>query len=360
MRLYLPILCLFAVSTIAAPALGEAPEAPAMLKVSLPDAPERTVFRNVETINVLAEVDAKQYFDYHVRFGNNVTFCQAYCSSGFALYPSKLGPVGKGKAARLFPDLYQLSRDAGMPVWSYFIVGTDHFMAQKHPEWIIPGSTSPGGHGGFFGPETPRTKLLCDRIHEFLSRYPVDWLLFDWFTYGRLSINGGLVQPTPFVKEPFQRIIGRPMPERIEDITPAENLTYKRTVLAEQFRELKKAVKDTSPKTKIIFNVPYWRPREELWVGHPMLNESDGLFAESSNEIVDWLLDIRKPHQRVMTTVIGHGKLSRPETWKKWYAKGCDFFGYAWASPPDFRPVPSYDQGLKTLREAFAAMNRGE
>jgi len=61
-----------------------------------------------------------------------------------------------------------------------------------------------------------------------------------------------------------------------------------------------------------------------------------------------------------MTTVIGHGKHSQPDTWKSWYAKGCDFFGYAWALPLDFRPMPTYDQGLKTVREAFAAMNRGE
>lgn len=65
-----------------------------------------------------AEVDAQQYFDWHREFGNNVVYCQAYCSSGFALYPSKLGPVGKGKAARLFPELYALGRKAKLPVWS--------------------------------------------------------------------------------------------------------------------------------------------------------------------------------------------------------------------------------------------------
>jgi len=306
-----------------------------------------------------AEVDAKEYFDWHVEFGNNVTYCQAYCSSGFALYPSKLGPVGKGKAATLFPHLYELSRSAGMPVWSYFTVNADLFMSKEHPEWIIPGSKGRSyGHGGFFGPETPRTQLLCERVREFLKQFPVNWLLLDWFAYGALVPNGGAVQPAEFVKEPFQRIIGRVMPNQAEAITAEENLKYKRVVLAEQFTELKAAVKETSPKTKIIFNVPYHQAKEELWVDHPMLQQSDGLFAESSDDVVGWLLDVRRPAQRVMTTIIGRGGgLSDPNTWEKWYRRGCDFFGYAWATPPGFEPTADYAKQLDITRRAFAAMS---
>src|SRR5262245_12360175 len=230
-----------------------------------------------------SEVDARQYFDWHRRFGNNVTYCQAYCHHGYALYPSKLGPVGTGNAATLFPRLYELSRGAGMPMWSYFNVSYDFFTTKEHPEWIIPGTVvKPHGSGGFIGPETPYTELLCKRIHELLKQYPVDWMLLDWFNYGLVQQNGFPVQPTEFVKQPFRRILGRRMPERAKDITAEENLIYKRTILTEQFRKLKSAVKDTSPNTRTIFNVPYFRPKEELWVGHPMLSESDGLFAESS------------------------------------------------------------------------------
>ena len=307
-----------------------------------------------------AEVDAQEYFDWHRRFGNTVTYCQAYCSSGYALYPSKLGPVGKGKASSLFPRLYELSRNADMPVWAYFTVGADLFMAKEHPEWTIPGSKEHSmGHGGFFGPETPRTRLLCQRVREFLKQFPVDWLLLDWFTYGPLVPNGGPVQPAEFVKKPFERIIGRAMPDRAEAITAAENLTYKRAVLAEQFTELKAAVKETSPETKIIFNVPYHRAKEELWVGHPMLKGSDGLFAESSDDVVGWLLEVRKPWQRVMTTIIGRGGgLSDPNTWEKWHRRGCDFFGYAWGTPPDFQPIALYEKKLEITRQAFAAMSQ--
>ena len=45
-----------------------------------------------------------------------------------------------------------------------------------------------------------------------------------------------------------------------------------------------------------------------------------------------------------------------PHTWKTWYGRGCDLFAYAWGAPPDFRPLPVYDEGLKVVREAFRAI----
>ena len=88
-----------------------------------------------------------------------------------------------------------------------------------------------------------------------------------------------------------------------------------------------------------------------MWVDHPMLNECDQLIAESSNDVVDWLLKIRKPHQRVMTTIIGiegnEGGCD-PNSWKKWYEAGCDFFGYAHATPPDLRATTRPMVGTET------------
>jgi hypothetical protein len=307
-----------------------------------------------------AEVDAQEYFNWHRQFGNNVVYCQAYCSSGFALYPSKLGPVGKGKAAGLFPELYALARKAKLPVWSYYCVSADLFQSREHPEWIVPGSIPESyGHGGFFGPETPHAELVCARLREFLKDYPVDWLLLDWFVYGSLKPDEALVQPAEFVKQPFQEIIGRPLPAKPADITPAEHLKYKRVILERQFRALQQAVRESSPHTKIIFNVPFHRADEVLWRDHPMLAESDGLFAESSDEVVGWLLRVRKPGQRVMTTIIGRGKgVTDPGSWKKWYDQGCDFFGYAWGTPPSFLPTAMYCEELKVVKAAFAEMQR--
>ena len=95
-----------------------------------------------------------------------------------------------------------------------------------------------------------------------------------------------------------------------------------------------------------------------MWVDHPMLNECDQLISESSNDVVDWLLKIRKPHQRVMTTIIGVEKteICDPNSWKKWYAAGCDFFGYAHGTPPDFRPPPSRREQVEVVRQAYQQM----
>ena len=74
--------------------------------------------------------------------------------------------------------------------------------------------------------------------------------------------------------------------------------------------------------------------------------------------MVGWLLEVRQPSQRVMTTIIGrNGGLSDPNTWEKWYRRGCDFFGYAWATPPGFEPTADYTEHLEITRRAFAAMS---
>ena len=48
-----------------------------------------------------AFVDPQEYFDWHMEFGTNVMFCQAYIFGGTALYPTKLGPVAPGPGRKL-------------------------------------------------------------------------------------------------------------------------------------------------------------------------------------------------------------------------------------------------------------------
>ena len=315
-----------------------------------------------------AFVDPQEYFDWHMDFGTNVMYCQAYLFGGTALYPSKLGPLAPGPGSQLFPKLYDLARKRGVPVWSYFCVGTDLVMTNHRSDWVVPGSRSwaaePGQQFfpyGFLAPESGWTDLLCARVREFLAMFPVDWLLFDWFGYGGLKPDEDPVVPADYAREPFRRIIGRELPESAGEITAAEQLTYKRAVLAEQFYRLRDAVKETSPQTKILFNVPYWKPAEAVWLDHPMLNESDGLFAECNRpDVMEWLLSIRKPGQRVMTTIIGRTEPGEcdPRGWLRWHEVGCDFFGYVHGTPPEFRPPAAKTAEVEVVREAFRQMNR--
>lgn len=318
-----------------------------------------------------AFVDPVAYFGWHQEFGTNVMYCQAYLFGGTALYPSRLGPVAPGPGSQLFPRLYELAREAGVPTWTYFCVGADLVMSNHRGHWVVPGSREwreAGQQGtpfpyGFLAPESGWTDLLVARVREFLARYPVDWVLFDWFGYGGLWPNRDPVVPADYAREPFRRLVGRELPDRAEDIAPAEQMTYKRAVLAEQFHRLRDAVKETSPNSRIMFNVPYREAAEEIWADHPMLEESDGLFAECSRpDVVDWLLGVRRPEQRVMTTILGRMQEGEcdPDSWRQWYAKGCDFFGYAWGTPPDFRPHPRYTEELAIVRAAFAEIARRE
>lgn len=304
-----------------------------------------------------AGIDAVEYFNWHRDFGNNMMFCQAYTFGGYAFYPTRFGPVAPGEGCYLLPRLFELSRQAGMPFCSYFCIGADLIMSNMRDQWVIPTSRGFAPHG-FLAPESPWTDLLCARIEEFLRAYPVEWLLLDWFVYGDLKPDKFAVQPAWFVQEPFQEIIGRPMPETADQITPEESLRYKREILARQFRRIQQTVKQTSPRTQLTFNVPYWEAHETIWQIHPMLNESDALFAESTNpDVMEWLLSIRKPQQRLFTTVIGRmDGVCDPNSWRQWRERGCDFMGYAWGTPPDFRPHPSYDADLAIVRSAFQEM----
>jgi len=303
-----------------------------------------------------AFINPREYFQWHKDFGVNVMFCQAYTFGGYAFYPTKLGPVAPGPGRDLFPELFRLARQAQMPFHAYFCVGADLITSNMRNSWVVPTSRN-YGYWGFLAPESPWTDLLCARVGEFLRLYPVEWIVFDWFVYGNLASNNLPVQPAWFVKGPFKEIIGRDMPDDAAKITPEESLHYKREVLARQFYRIREAVHKANRETKIYFNVPYRKPAEALWVNHPMLNESDMLLAESSDDVVPWLLSIRKPQQRVMTTVVGRQDgVSDPTTWKKWFEAGCDFFGYAWGTPPDFRPHPAYAAGVEIVRQAYHQM----
>ena len=297
-----------------------------------------------------AFVNPEEYFNWHRDFGVNCMFCQAYTHTGYAFYPTRLGPVAPGPGPQLFPELFKRARKADMPFCAYFSIARDECMRATRPMWLVPGTQ-------FLAPESPWTDLLCARITESLRLYPVEWINFDVFTYGVYRASQFRIQPAWFAKGPFREILGRTMPDDAAKIAPVESLRYMREVLARQFHRIREAMHKGNPGTKANFNAPFFAPAEPLWVDHPMVNESDQLVAESTDDVVPWLLRIRKPHQRVMTTIIGRQDgVSDPNSWKRWHQAGCDFFGYAWGTPPNFRPHPKYAKDLEITRNAYLEM----
>jgi len=63
-----------------------------------------------------------------------------------------------------------------------------------------------------------------------------------------------------------------------------------------------------------------------------------------------------------MTTITGRQEKGEcdPNRWREWYDKGCDFFGYAWGAPPDFRPHPRYAADIEVVRRAFREIHDRE
>ncbi len=317
---------------------------------------ERPDIRPLSAAGDYTDIDAREVFDYQLSLGNNAIFCHAITINGCAMYPTRLGPVSARRAGTLALDLYALAREKGLPFWSYFDVGQDAHVNAVRPHWLIPGTATGGDPSGFLAPESPWTDLLCDRVEEFLSTCKADWLLFDGFVYGSFKPDLFRVPPAWYMERPFREIIGRDLPSTADGITPAENLSYKREVLARQFRRIRDTVKRASPATKICFNVPFRVPAEPLWVDHPMVRESDGLIAETTNApLVEYLLGIRRPGQRLSLAVVNclDGFRFDTETWKTWYERGCDFQGYAWGTPPDWRPAARFRGAVESYREAF-------
>ena len=287
-----------------------------------------------------AYIDPVEYFAWHRDFGVNIFFLQGYLFCGYAYYPTKLGPIAPGPAGTCFPNSSSCRKRQDFHSAAIFPSGMDLIASNLRNEWVVPTSRN-YTPWGLLAPESPWTDLLCARVTEFLKLYPVEWINFDCFNYGKYNSNDFPVQPSPFVKGPFKEIIGRDMPEKASEITPEESLKYKREIMARQFYRIREAMHKGNPGTKANFNVPFFKPAEPMWVDHPMVNECDQLVAESTDEVMNWLLKIRKPHQRVMTTIIGRPNdkgVCDPNTWRKWYEAGCDFFGYAHGTPPDFRP----------------------
>jgi len=298
-----------------------------------------------------AFVEPREYFDWHLSVGNNAIFLMAYAHMGYAFYPTKLGPIAPGPGRDLLPRVFEMARKAKLPFYSYFCCSYDGVINMARNDWLIP-NTRNSIWGYYLAPESPWTDLLCERIEEFLSQFPVDAIFFDWFRYGEEQA-GITVRPAWFVEKPFREIIGRAMPDKAEDITFEESLTYRREIMARQFYRIRDAVKKTSPQTKMMFTPPYHQPHEPMWENHPMMNESDGLLAEYSKpETMEWLLSVRREHQCVIATPIGPGEM-KEEIVHSLYNRGCGMNGYLWGTPPTFKPHRRYDRQLAVLSRVF-------
>jgi hypothetical protein len=311
-------------------------------------------------------IDPTAYIQRQLDAGANLVSCQGWTYSGYALFESELGPRAIGSAATLMPRAFAVAKHLRVPVVTYINVGSDLAVSATRPHWLVPGSQGVEILGdvfpsGFLAPESGWGDLLIERITELLSRFPADWLLLDWFCYGNL-VNDLPISMTSLVHDTYRKLIGGPPSDPSGTLNEHEALRYRRAVLANLFGRIQAAAKAASARTKLVFNVPYFRAADPLWADHPMLLESDALFAESSNaEIVDWLLSVRRNEQRVWTTIHGRPddhvdaqtiQWTDVSSWRHWSERGCDLVAWTFPKPPRAEAHP---KDLCAIGEVAAA-----
>jgi len=302
-----------------------------------------------------ADISAQAFLDYHQDFDITELWMPTSNWAGYTYYPTRLNCVAPGALGELFVRVYDSCQARDMPCWGYFCVGTDLHIAATRPEWVIPGSAE---HQGWpmLAPESPWIDLLEARLIEFLEAYPVHSMMLDWFVYGSVSDTDFPVQPTFWANEPFERATGRPMPQRADQISAAEGLAFKRHVLGQNAQRLASTIKRVSPKTEVVFNMPYHRADDPLWVDHPVLTVSDLLFAECSRaDVVEWLLAVRRPEQQVMCMI--HGRPDEDQcdvhSGAAWAERGCGLFSSALPVAPELRHHPADESALEAVRQLY-------
>ena len=319
-------------------------------------------------------IDPTAHIQRQLDSGANVVSCQGWTYSGYALFESELGPRATGSAVTLMPRAFAVAKDLGVPVVTYLNVGSDLAVCATRPHWLVAGSQGVEILGdvfpsGFLAPESGWGDLLIERIAELLSRFPADWLLLDWFCYGNL-LNDLPISVTSLVRETYLELIGDPPSDPSGTLDEQEALRYRRAVLARLFGRIQAAARATSPRTKLVFNVPYFRAADPLWGDHPMLLESDALFAESSNsEIVDWLLSVRRNEQRVWTTIHGRPddhvvgrtiQWADVSSWRHWSDRGCDLVAWTFPTPPQAEAHPKDRAAISQIAAAYRLLAGGQ
>lgn len=312
-----------------------------------------------------ADMDLQAYLDYHFRFDVTEFWMPTSNWAGYAYYPTRLNCVAPGMLGDLFPRVLDACRERGLRCWGYFCVGADLLIASTEPSWRLPPTGEHDMPWPMLAPDSPWIDLVEQRIVEFLQRYDVDSIMLDWFVYGALAGKGeGYVVPkTQWSAPRFEALLGRPMPDDPAEITPEENLAYKRHVLGENARRLARTIRAVKPDVEVVFNLPYHRADDPMWVDHPVLEVSDLLFAESSDpEVVNWLLKVRRPEQRVMCMI--HGRLEEgfcfPELGLDWAEKGCDLFATTHPETPHVRHHPIHEKSLEQVKQVYAELGRRE
>lgn len=107
---------------------------------------------------------------------------------GYFYYPSKYGPVHPGLDFDLLGAQVEECRRRGIEIYAYYCTCWDHYLAERHPEWLqvtrergtyLPKFNEPPGWTGLCLAHEGFVQLMLDHAAEFAARYPLHGVWFD-------------------------------------------------------------------------------------------------------------------------------------------------------------------------------------
>jgi len=169
---------------------------------------------------------------------------------GYFYYPSKYGPVHPGLRFDLLGKQVEECRKRKIAVYAYYCTTWDHYLAEKHPEWLVVKRD-----GSTYMPkpnQTPSWTALCQNhpdfvdlmvqhTQEFVKLYPLDGAWFD--------------MPIPIAGECFcRRCLEDLRARKLDPNDTAVQRRHKQEIHLAFLNRLRKAVKEIRPDCQVDFN----------------------------------------------------------------------------------------------------------
>ncbi len=142
--------------------------------------------RHIERIG--GRFDADEFGETLLKSNVNAVVVFAKDMHGHFYYPSAFGPVHPGLSFDLLKSQVEACRLRGIAVYAYYCTTWDHYLAEKHPEWLVikrdrtnymPGFDQTPGWTALCLAHDDLVQLFLDHAREFVSRYELDGAWFD-------------------------------------------------------------------------------------------------------------------------------------------------------------------------------------
>jgi hypothetical protein len=313
---------------------------------------------------LFANATPAQHMQWYRELGANAI--QAFCVSlnGYAWYRSRVAPVTPGMYGGDFlKELIALAHAEGMAVHGYFNLAGNTWYRNHSGETRL--LTSAIDWRKNICLTTQYLDYFCRMAEEAVRLNELDGIFIDWFE---------AIEPLwiPAEQQMFQELMGRPFPERPAGmpraitapgfglacmpgfLSPEETLAFRRAATERAWNRIRTAIKSVRPECGIWLNVPFLEPAEPLWVGSPILKETDMMLTERCDlRIARWLRE-ETGDKPVLVNLGGLGTYGLDD-WRAIVREGFHLYGFCRCEADTGLPNLEAHSQLGQVREAFQA-----